>query len=189
MPFYLDGKLFALKNQADPQIFLSALADRLNQQGRVLQQMLVNGESIQEDWVHVLQKTPASATVSFISISASQLLNHSIAEMLAVLPQLAINLKEVARFLQTGEDDKAFPLISNSVNGLESYVQMLTLIAQYFPAQAANTAHYLDPLVGWLQQLMAAWQSEDFVLMADYLLYEIEPQLQHGHRWLQTVAT
>jgi hypothetical protein len=187
MQVYLDGKPFLVKSRIDPLQLLGMINERLNKQGRVLQQVLVNGQVVQDNWLQMLINIPEQDSISFISVPASQLLEESIVTTIEILPQLADDLKQAAHYLQIGVDDKAFPLISNSVSGLESYNQLLTLLSQYLPDQSATVARHLDPLAQSLQKLMSAWQSEDFVLMADYLLYEIEPQLQHGHRWLKTL--
>lgn len=188
MPLYLDGTPLPAKSRTDPLVLLGSIAETLGKQGRVLHHVVVNDQVVQEDWLQALTNISADDTLSFMSVPASQLLEESIATTVEVLPQLAVDLKQVAYYLQTGQDDRAFPLISTAVEGLQSYMQLLNLMLQYVPTQAANTQTQVAVLTHWLQRLMAAWRQENLVAMADYLLYELEPQIRRGHHWLQTLV-
>ena len=188
MPFDLDGKPFSVKRNTEPLQLLGVLNERLNQQGRVLHHVVLNGQEIQDNWLEALLSISETDNISFVSVTAGELLEESILNTVEVLPKLADDLTQAARCLQMGTDDKAFPLIASSVNGLEAYIQLLNLISQYLPEHAGESGRLLEPLTQWLQKLLSVWRTENFVLMADYLLHELEPQIQRGHRWLRTLV-
>jgi hypothetical protein len=188
MSIYLDGTKITVKSGTDPLQLLAVINEKLNLQGRVLYQVLVDGQTVEGDWLQALVKLSAEQSISFVSASPGQLLKESVINTIEVLPQLAVDLGQAANWLRIGIDQKAFPLISGAVGGLESYLQLLNVIAQYLPEQAVNSHQLVDPLTERLQKLMKAWHQEDFVLMADCLLYEVEPQIRRGHQWLQTLV-
>lgn len=183
----VDGMLTRINGQVDPLALVNTVTANLSAQGRVLQHVVVNGQEVQTDWFSALTNATTVKTLAFQSVSITQMLQESIANLIDVLPQLAVDVKQVALYLQTGQDERAFPLITSVVEGMQSYLQLLNLVAQYVPGQSSSVENHVTPLVQWLEKAMTAWHQDDYVLMADYFGYEIEPQIQRGHRWLQNL--
>lgn len=188
MRIYIDGKRFDSPQQTDAMSVLGLVTGIVNAQERTLQQMLVDDLLVDGDWIQALDRSSVNSSVSFISVPVAQLIGESIDNLTEVLPQLRQDLKQIVDNLQVGQDEQAFTLITQSVDNLQAYMQLLNLLSMYVPEEAENVQKQIELLAHWLQEFMVAWQREDMVLMADILLYEIEPSLQRGQHWLQSLA-
>ncbi|MCB0115484.1 MAG: hypothetical protein KDD84_15395 [Caldilineaceae bacterium] len=189
MRIFIDGKRFDSPRQTDAMSVLGAVTSVLNEQQRALRQMLVDDVLVDDDWIQALDRSSVNSNVSFVSVPVAQLIGESIDNLTEALPQLSQELKQIVDDLQVGQDEQAFALIARSVDNLQSYMQLLNLLSVYASDLAENVQKQIEFLAHWLQEFMVAWQGEDMVLMADILLYEIEPSLQRGRHWLQSVPT
>lgn len=180
MELIVDGVTSAAKLSGDPQAVLAAHIEQLGRQGRVVKQFILNGQDVTHELARFLPTMNKRDRIALVSVPASQLLSESLKNMLDALPQLHDDIRQTVIFMQTGQDEKAFSLLATVTDGLQAYIQLLGLVAQHIPTRASAANKHVAQITHWLQDTLSAWRSNDLVLVADYLFYEIMPQIERG---------
>ncbi len=163
------------------------IQDYLGEQGRLIQRVAVNGAEISGDWQTALAEADIH-DLSLTTVSAQQLLIITLRETADQLPHLCDGLNLVARAFRTGEDHHGFVAFGETIADLQSYLLFLNTVMPHLPQQGNAIETQIATLGEWLQEVMNVWEKEDYVLVGDYLRYELVPQIEAGEAWVRAVA-
>ncbi len=186
----LDGNVV----QRDPETPLAErivhLLQDLDQEARVVHQVMVDGRPLQGGITELVELLPANQwqQIDLHSVSVHRLLLETMEGAIAQMDGLLRDVTTAAHSFQTGQDEKAFTLLAAITENLQAYIGLLDALGKQaiLPLQATNQA--ITGLSQSIQQLMTAWRIDDYVLVSDILLYEIAPQLEDGQTQLVNLA-
>lgn len=193
MKITIDGTPFpppegADAERADAESALALVQAHLNAENLVIQTVAING-CPEEEWGDVLAAMEPHQlhSLEIATVPARTLLRETVAEMAEGLPPLAQLFQQIATDLQRGDDWAGFGKLPTATDRLQSYAQLLAALGGYLPELSSASERRVTALDHWLQKIAGAWQAEDTVLLADYLRYELAPQLDDGNAWLRSL--
>lgn len=117
-----------------------------------------------------------------------QLMQETTSEVLDQLPTFIQSLNECAVSFRLGEDGQGFQQIASVVEHLQSYIAFLNIVVQQVPHHTAIFKAHVDEFDRHLQRLIKVWQSADYVLLADCLLYELKPLVHRSGQSLTILS-
>ena len=166
------------------------LLQTLQGEQRVVHQVLVDGRPLLGGIAELVEQLPAHRwqQIDLRSVSVHRLVLETVTSATSQMDELLKDVTAAAHSLQTGQDEAAFTLLTAITENLQAYLGLLEALGNQsiLPPPQANQA--MAELGHGLQQLVAAWRIDDYVLVADILLYEITPQLQTGRTQLVNLA-
>ncbi len=155
-----------------------------NMNGHVLTRLWVDEREINEEELERLE------TLSLTGVESVRLESESAREVaLKVLKSSAeyagavrVHLEEIATLLRRGKLDTANQLLADSCDALSVLVHSITGAAAQLNKDTEEIQKITSELTPWLKALVAAQEESDWVRVADYLEFEVAPQLEHWQR-------
>jgi hypothetical protein len=186
----LDGQTLPLDGSVTLAERLAEIMGNLETDGRVVRQIYVDGHPYPEN-IATLVGTIQSASwekISLISESIEQILFDTLSSAVLQVTDMLRSIDTAGHKLQLGEDEEALPLIVSIAEALQSYTNLIDFLAKQDLLDAASVQNEIEILGHILQRIMSVWQSEDYVRLADLLLYEVAPVLDKGKQQIAEVA-
>lgn len=190
MDIYLDNRPVPWAGELPPVEAIARLLEDVNRKGRVVASIVLDGHPLGSAWEEVYRRIGLGEArqLRLRTMPARQMLWETLIVLVQELPSLLDEIEDVARRLQRGEDNESFGKLPSLLEKVESYTQFLGALMQHEPAQVATAEQHISQLTHWMGQVMEAWRREDFVLVADYLEYELAPIFRAGVAWMQELA-
>ncbi|CAA7603180.1 Hypothetical protein DEACI_4003 [Acididesulfobacillus acetoxydans] len=122
--------------------------------------------------------------VEIVTCSLDQLLENTMDSVHEYLPRLYSAWKQTVDWWRTGEREAGAKRFAETVRGLQWNLSVLANLSALGPADS-DVADINTVGQGVVRPLLAAWENEDFVQLADILEYEAMPWLE---RWFAFVV-
>ncbi len=150
---------------------------------------------INDRYIDDLNLIPLDPSVEVkINIKSSlETVIESMVESVSYLSALCESLEYSANFIQQGSMEKGINLFTQCIDGLDWVNHLLTGIRIYILEKddlIIDTAEYLTSIIQFnpiVKELLAAWSSEDHVLVSDLIEYELIPFLRLWHKNITTI--
>lgn len=154
-------------------------------QERVIQSIVIDGVEV-NDWDDS-SSMPIAATSDVVVTTRP--LAHALLETAAscreYLPRLIEGSMKIATQLQQGQPKEALGSIPDLIDGLQWYSEFLAYVASLAPEEKEPAQERVFSLNGILEQLVASLEGSDLTLLADLLEYELVPELESGHGYVE----
>ena len=181
----VNGSPQAIEDQEYPSVFdlLIAAQGKLWDEGMAIQAVTVDGFSLPELDENTLKAIPwENQKIEVATVHAKTQVNESeiLEQTLVYCDRLTQGLLQLAETIRLNCDANAFVALKDALEGIATLLDLL----DYFrskPEIGAQEKSQLDELVDQFkeaaQEMNAAQESEDFILIADMLEYEFSPAI------------
>jgi hypothetical protein len=181
MPLLVDGieRNLSTTRQAFREEVTSVI-ENIQESGRFIRTVTLNGNEITVGDL-LKRDLNSSDEVSVVTGSLDELIEDTMASAKEYTPRLIGAFAECTKLLRTGNIGEAGSLFSDAVQGVQWTFDVWRNLASFHPGPSPVHELY-EQSKNVIPQLFQAWDSRDYVLLADVVEYEWIPLLQY---WLQ----
>ncbi|MFW0884968.1 hypothetical protein ACMCNP_08035 [Candidatus Acidulodesulfobacterium sp. H_13] len=157
--------------------------------GSVIKDIYLNGIKFDELLVND-EKTKTiridgDGELNVTTMTSSDLIKESIAAIKNYFNDLSISLNEVSDLLRVGNDKDGFNNFAADLKGIASFVQMMDKIAVFlkidysiYTYKEKTIKGYFDDLEETLSKILEMQKNRDYIMLADTIEFEMEPELE-----------
>lgn len=172
---------------------LEEILERISSDGRldnrIVTDVLLNGEIFSELYPHQAEDIAADAISSLeIRTRAVGDMALDIAGELHKVSELMDNgSREVARLFRQGDNEEALDLFQDLLDVARDFISMVSVLrSEYIPGEVDALDGKTEQLSNLLSEMTEVLESEDWVLLADLLEYELIPASQN---WKEIISS
>jgi len=164
--------------------------DDLSAQDQVIQEIVWGDEDISASVEEFLARVHDEDRGPLVirSMAASALLEETVTASANQLQVLVETVEQVVHHLRCGADDEAFVQLPDLFEGLQNLGPLLEMLGGRNLLPASTVKRQIDALGNTLTDLMAAWQNENYVAMADTLKFDLRSLLMQTYDILSDLA-
>lgn len=157
--------------------------------GSVIKDIYLNGIKFDELLVND-EKTKTirideDGELNVATMTSNDLVKESIIAIKNYFNDLSISLNEVSDLLRVGNDKDGFNNFAADLKGIASFVQMMDKIAVFLKIDYSTYTYkektikeYFDDLEGILSKILKMQKNRDYIMLADMIEFEMEPELK-----------
>jgi hypothetical protein len=176
MPLVVDG----IANTVDNQSVLekvNQVIETIYREGRFVNKILINGHEGTFDSVSAGEvELTNDDRIEIQSYSLDELVQDSMESAADYVPSLIEALKKVVHVLRTGDSAQGASRFAQTIDGIQWNLSILSNLCTLHPGPS-HIHDILNSGQNVVSLLMNAWDSQDFVLLADIIEYEALPWL------------
>jgi len=197
MEIFVDGKEFQGElGGATLQDMLGDLADRALGQDATMREIKINGQPFEEARLGPADRLGRENVqrLEVETIPAREMALHFLTNADAYLATIAQAVPQVAELFRVGDEQEASERYLSLLEGLGLFLQMLQASRDVLEldfsrevAQGRSAEEMLEQLSTKVQELLNAQESQDWVLLADVLEYDLAGELAHWQGFLPTL--
>lgn len=187
----IDGADTQLKieNFANLEELLARVLSDSRLDNRIVTDVLLNGEVFSELYPHQAEDIAADAisSVEIRSVPVGEMALDISDELYKVSEIMNTGSREIARLFRQGDNDEALELFQDLLDVTRDFVSMVDVLGSKFTSNDANTfGDKVEHLSGLLGEMSEVLESEDWILLADLLEYELIPA---SDSWKQIIQS
>ena len=197
MEVMVDGKPYAEELAgANLQEVLNDLMSRALGDEHTLTEVRVNGRPYQEAELGPAEKVPREAIqrLEVETIPARELALHFLSHADDYLGPIMAAVSQVAELFRVSDEVEASEAYLGTLESLQLFLQVLGSSRQVLGLDFAAVSHEgvsaaerLERLSALVGELLAAQEQEDWVLLADILQYDLNPELAAWQRLIPLI--
>lgn len=171
---------FAIKDFANLEEILNKIKEEDSLKGRIVTEVLINGDTFSEIYPHQAEdiETNEITSVEIHSIPVKTMALNIIDEMSKVNTMIDTGSKQVASLFRQSDNEQALELFQDLLDVIRNYMTMIESLgsacAMNEDQEYKDKAQKLSSLIGEMSEVL---ESEDWILLADLLEYELVPNL------------
>lgn len=171
---------FAIKDFANLEEILNKIKEEDSLKERIVTEVLVNGDTFSEIYPHQAEDIEANeiTSVEIRSIPVKTMVLNMIDEMSKVNPMIDTGSKQVASLFRQSDNEQALELFQDLLEVIRNYMSMIESLGSACSMnedqEYKDKAQKLSSLIGEMSEVL---ESEDWILLADLLEYELEPNV------------
>lgn len=176
MRLIVDGEVHHGQAEIGPNELRQEIAS-LQKVLRYVQSVTCNGQEINLNDLLTGGVSPAAEDqVEIATCTLDELFENTLESVYQYLPRLYSAWQEIVGFWRTGEQKKGAERFADTIQGLQWNLSVLINISSLGPTDSEiATINQKGQVI--VPKLLSAWESEDFVQLADILEYEAMPWL------------
>lgn len=176
MPIYVDGRSIR-KSKATLFDAVLTQIQSLQSQNRYVESLSIDGQSVQVNHLDDFRtKFRGDEIVSIDSCTLDELIESVMASAGEYIPSLYRTLEGATVGLRTGDIAKGADLFSQTTAGIDWMLTAISRLTTLHPGP--SLVHELGTTGQTIIAPLAdAWNSRDYVLVADIIQYELQPWL------------
>lgn len=157
---------------------------------RIVTDVLLNNEIFSELYPHQAEDIAADAisSVEVRSVPLGEMALNIADELYKVSEIMDSGSREVARLFREGENDEALELFQDVLDVARDFISMVGVLrSEFIPDEAGAFGDNVERLSGLLGEMSEVLESEDWILLADLLEYELIPASESWKRTIQSL--
>src|SRR5574344_813531 len=157
-------------------------------EGRTVTDVLVNNELFSEIYPHQAEDITSDlmSSVEIRSMPDGQMAQDMVGELDKVCRMMMAGARNVARLFRQAEDSSALELLQDLLDVTRDFMAMQqSLRTEYHVQSSADLGAQMSALDALLSEMGDVLAQEDWVLLADLLEYEFQPQCE---AWQRVIA-
>jgi hypothetical protein len=184
MPVFVDGIEKVWGGDGNSRCLeVTQLLQQARDEGRYIRMITLNGRETAIGDFEALEFS-GEDEIMVVTCTLDELVEDSMTSALEYTPKLLKAFVECAKLLRTGNVGEAAGIFSDTVQGLQWTYDVLLHLASLHPGP--SPVHNLFEQAGIaIPQLFQAWDTQDYVFLADIVEYELIPLLD---KWLQVTT-
>lgn len=189
----IDGADTQLKieNFANLEELLARVSSDSRLENRIITDVLLNGEVFSELYPHQAEDIAADAisSVEIRSVPVGEMALNISDELYKVSEIMDSGSREVARLFRQGENSEALELFQDLLDVTRDFISMVDVLGSKFAVDNGNTfADKVEHLSNLLGEMSEVLESEDWILLADLLEYELIPASENWKQIIQSLS-
>jgi len=191
----VDGREYAVPvgEMTELAEVVDALSNDIRKNGRFIASLKVDGCELEasEEWYRP-RKLKGIRGIEVTTGLSAQLASDALKQGDRCLEELRSTLLRTVDFFRAGNDESGMKLFIELVTGLEWFVTTIKSVGDIMQVDFSTTvrngiplSEEVDAMNRILRDIIGSQERRDWVLLADLLEYELEPQME---RWLDLLG-
>lgn len=157
---------------------------------RIVTDVLLNDEVFSELYPHQAEDIAADAisSVEIRSVPFGEMALNIAGELYKVNEIMSNGSRQVARLFREGENDEALELFQDLLDVTRDFISMVGVLrSEFAPGETASFSANVEQISGLLGEMSEVLESEDWILLADLLEYELIPASESWKQIIQSL--
>lgn len=157
---------------------------------RIVTDVLLNDEVFSELYPHQAEDIAADAisSVEIRSVPFGEMALNIAGELYKVNEIMSGGSRQVARLFREGENEEALELFQDLLDVTRDFISMVGVLRSEFTlGEAGAFSANVEQLSGLLGEMSEVLESEDWILLADLLEYELIPASENWKQIIQSL--
>lgn len=179
----LDVQVFANLEQ----LLIKVMEDK-HLTGRIVTDVMVNGEAFSEIYPHQAEDVDAAEieSVEIVSMPTSEMAVNITRELYKVVTLMDHGARRVAELFRKADDGEALEVYQDLLDVTRDFMGMIGVLRGEFSLKnSTNFNESAEELSSLFSEMVEVIENEDWILLADLLEYEFIPAVE---RWKKVVA-
>ncbi len=157
---------------------------------RIVTDVLLNDEVFSELYPHQAEDIAADAisSVEIRSVPFGEMALNIAGELYKVNEIMSGGSRQVARLFREGENEEALELFQDLLDVTRDFISMVGVLRSEFTlGEAGAFSANVEQISGLLGEMSEVLESEDWILLADLLEYELIPASENWKQIIQSL--
>lgn len=157
---------------------------------RIVTDVLLNDEVFSELYPHQAEDIAADAisSVEIRSVPFGEMALNIAGELYKVNEIMSGESRQVARLFREGENEEALELFQDLLDVTRDFISMVGVLRSEFTlGEAGAFSANVEQISGLLGEMSEVLESEDWILLADLLEYELIPASENWKQIIQSL--
>lgn len=157
---------------------------------RIVTDVLLNDEVFSELYPHQAEDIAADAisSVEIRSVPFGEMALNIAGELYKVNEIMSDGSRQVARLFREGENEEALELFQDLLDVTRDFISMVGVLRSEFTlGEAGAFSANVEQISGLLGEMSEVLESEDWILLADLLEYELIPASENWKQIIQSL--
>jgi len=157
-------------------------------EGRIVTDVLVNGEPFSEIYPHQAEDVEASdiESVEIVTVATAEMAVNITRELYKVITLMDHGARRVADLFRKADDGEALEVYQDLMDVTRDFLGMVGVLRDEFSLKRSRQFNEAaDDLSSLFSEMLEVIEGEDWILLADLLEYEFTPAVE---RWKKIIA-